>query len=278
MPQTPLRQTRRQRACIFCGATKKITEEHVFSKWMKKYLPANDWHTFHELRSGRQDSFGQSTFGNWRRSTNSVRPAVVCQSCNNGWMSKIETQVKESFIVLMSGQSFILTTEHQYKISRWAVLKTMIYEYNVDGPKVSSREDLYEFQKNVDISPQWGIWIAKCQAPNWRLRIMRQSTFLGTTPIIIPPPPNVQFLTVALNNLLLHVRQNKVTAISPPPSPGSLFQIWPTRGNIVWPPARILNATEAEVIGTGLFRWLGMWPPPAYGLPPDGSRTAIRRE
>jgi hypothetical protein len=101
---------------------------------MKKYLPANDWHTFHELRSGRQNSFGQNTFGNWRGSTNSIRPAVVCQSCNNGWMSKIETQAKESLIALMSGQSFILTTERQYKIARWAALKAMVYEYNVDGP------------------------------------------------------------------------------------------------------------------------------------------------
>jgi hypothetical protein len=130
MSQTPLRQSPRQRSCIFCGSTGKITDEHIFSKWMKKHLPLNDWHVFHYLRGGSPNSFGKNTFGNWQGSTNSLRPTVVCESCNSGWMSAIETQAMECLISLIAGQSFDVTDEHQTKLSRWVSLKTMVCEYD----------------------------------------------------------------------------------------------------------------------------------------------------
>lgn len=247
---------------------------------MKKYLPPTDFHNFHELRSGRQNSFGKNTFGAWRGSTNVIRPAVVCQQCNNGWMSIVETQVKESLIPLMAGRSLIIADGPQRTISRWATIKTMVYECNTQSVTVCTDEDHHEFRKTTNPNAQWCVWIAKCQAPNWRVRIMRQATGLGleSKAVGVPKPPNVQFLTIALDNLLIHLRQNKQTVFSLPSMPEGFFQIWPLQRDITWPPTRILNGTEAEFIGTSLFRALGIWPTPAYGLPPDGSRVIIRRE
>jgi hypothetical protein len=238
---------------------------------MKKHLPLNDWHVFHYLRGGSPNSFGKNTFGNWQGSTNSLRPTVVCESCNSGWMSAIETQAKECLISLIAGQSFDVTDEHQTKLSRWVSLKTMVCEYDTDGPKLSSTEDCHDFKFNKLPNSQWGIWIAACQAPNWRVRIMRQPICLRTEPVETTPPPNVQFVTIALNNLLIHVRQSKLTNMAFPPVADGLLQIWPTQSSISWPPTRILNGMDADFIGTSLFRWLGIWPPAAHGLPPDGT-------
>lgn len=177
-------------------------------------------------------------------------------------MSIIETNAKECLIPLMTGGSFTVTDDHKLKLSRWATLKTMVYEYQTeDFPLVSSTEDREKFRKDITPGDRWGVWIGRCQAPEWRARTMMQAYRLRPVDVEVPKIRNVETFTIALNELLIHIQLNKQSAVPLPHVPGGLLQVWPVSSAITWPPPWILDGTEAEVIGTSIGRWLGAWPP-----------------
>ena len=203
----PKPTTRPPLVCIFCGATKDISEEHIFSKWMRKYLPHTNFHHHHSRVMPGPNIPGKSHVKNYRGGTNVIRPKVVCRKCNNGWMSIIETNAKECLIPLMTGGSFTVTDDHKLKLSRWATLKTMVYEYQTeDFPLVSSTEDREKFRKDITPGDRWGVWIGRCQAPEWRARTMMQAYRLRPVDVEVPKIRNVETFTIALNELLIHIR------------------------------------------------------------------------
>jgi hypothetical protein len=59
----------------------------------------------------------------------------VCEKrCNNGWMRrKIENVARPIMIPLITGQDTRLLPNHQAIVARWAVLKAMIAEYDINA-------------------------------------------------------------------------------------------------------------------------------------------------
>jgi hypothetical protein len=247
----------RPRVCIFCGPTQSPSEEHIFSKWMKKYLPHAGWHQFHHLEMPAPNRLGANLREYRQGGTNILRPKIVCRRCNNGWMSLIETQAKGCLIPLMAGGQFIMTEEHQRKLSIWATLKSMVHEHV--RATVCSPDDHRDFMQTAQPSIQWSIWIGKCLSPEWRVRIIAQAFTLAPTQTGMHKIRNIEFFTIALNELLIHLRLNK-SAVPPPAVPDGLFRVWPAGEPVVWPPLRILSGNDADLIGTSLARWLGAWP------------------
>lgn len=79
------------RACIFCGKEGNLSKEHLWPDWLSKmYIRAGD----------EKHTFGSETYlnkemvhdGVYERPGHlfSLKNRVVCQSCNNGWMSEVE--------------------------------------------------------------------------------------------------------------------------------------------------------------------------------------------
>jgi hypothetical protein len=62
-------------------------------------------------------------------------------------MSSIETGAKVSLEVLMAGDPFVIAAEHQRKLSRWAVLKSIVNEYDTHGTPAYSRAECEEFMR-----------------------------------------------------------------------------------------------------------------------------------
>jgi hypothetical protein len=232
---------------------------------MHKYLPARNRRSKHVLTSReRINSFKVREGG-----VNSLRQKVVCQTCNNNWMSAIETKAKEGLRHLMAGEQFIVTSEHQQAIARWAILKSIAIAYDtpLEEP-VYSPAECSKFM-NDEASDKWLVWIGRCQSERWRTRITRQQTggamITGYWPRVVKGV--LQSTAIGLNELFIYVVLNKHEAIRVR-SPAGLCQIWPSGEDISWPPPKILTRTEAEAISTGLLRFTGQWPPPAYGLAP----------
>jgi hypothetical protein len=70
------------RICVFCGGAGPLSREHVVPQWISRLL-ADDVEIIHFIGEKRLVA---STF------THTV--SMVCQSCNNGWMSRLEEVVK----------------------------------------------------------------------------------------------------------------------------------------------------------------------------------------
>ena len=60
-------------------------------------------------------------FGNFK-------PKGVCSTCNNGWMSELETEAKPTLGPIVQDLSIQLDLEDQTKIARWAFKTTIVLE------------------------------------------------------------------------------------------------------------------------------------------------------
>lgn len=127
--------TKMNKQCIFCGNKSsheiKITAEHVLPKWMKKEIPSTKdgkytsyYSDDNEVKQRNFEKKGQTAFD---QTVNRI-----CNECNNGWMSKLENEVKESLFGLIVGQPAPLFDEELHNLALWGV-KTAIVRALVDA-------------------------------------------------------------------------------------------------------------------------------------------------
>jgi hypothetical protein len=75
------------RECAFCPSTAKISGEHIWSAWMEQFF------TGEKVFTNFMDDFvlpAKSTRKIWKEGKLNWKAYVVCEPCNNGWMSDIE--------------------------------------------------------------------------------------------------------------------------------------------------------------------------------------------
>lgn len=109
------------RVCVFCGGA-PVTKEHIWPQWAQWTVPAPTPSPIHRVVEVEgQERFESSRLGQAFSETS----RTVCASCNNGWMSRLETATKELFVAMTGGGPLILDREMQQTLAAWA-LKTMI--------------------------------------------------------------------------------------------------------------------------------------------------------
>lgn len=63
----------------------------------------------------------------------------ICAGCNNGWMSRLETEAKPLLSPLIDGRDRAIWSDEQAIISAWLIKTAMVFEFTAD----SSREPYY---------------------------------------------------------------------------------------------------------------------------------------
>lgn len=118
---------------IFCGQ-RANSKEHIFGKWPRKlyaeHLPKQA-RAEHEV--DKRDKSGTKFIarGPFGAGYNPVYSAakLVCQACNNVWMSKIEDQMRVTFEeIIHPVQQAILSAEAVTSIIYWSYLKSCLHE------------------------------------------------------------------------------------------------------------------------------------------------------
>src|SRR5947209_7405686 len=106
----------RQRICICCGPTDSmLTNEHVLGQWILRVLaPGLEGQIPHERRRwGRTER-------RWSRNKLDPTIKVVCKSCNEGWLSRLEGEAKSVVEPLILGKERRLDPQAQLAIATWA--------------------------------------------------------------------------------------------------------------------------------------------------------------
>jgi hypothetical protein len=253
--------------CIFCNGASgtRLTKEHIFPDWLRQFFPRSptDTHT-HGLTSwkglepvtARTKKQGQA---------GSRRVKVVCQECNNEWLSGLEKRAKPLLIMLIRGMPFTLNADAQRLLAVWAAKTVMTAEF-VDPTKVAipavERASLMR-----DLAPPqrgWWIWIAGSQGIEWLTGINHFSGRLNRTPIDLETPDvvNLQSTTIGLGRLLIHVASTVVPDQSfalQNPDTADLRPIWPQpTAPIVWPRNRLLTDEDIDFIARTIPRAMGV--------------------
>jgi hypothetical protein len=111
-----------KRTCLGCGVEltgEVVTLEHALPQWLAKEieLPGVSLKHFLHDETKTEDkllrSYKLNTFGSKK----------VCDVCNNGWMSRLETEAKPYILELMHQKTSILSLSDGARqiLSRWAV-------------------------------------------------------------------------------------------------------------------------------------------------------------
>ena len=115
------------RVCGFCNGP-GVNQEHVWPYWLRKVIlesrAAGGMKHFHaEIeRGGETKKFKSPKL--------EMKVGMPCESCNHGWMSGLENQVK-TFMTQMvyRGDKTLLDPERQTHLMRWILKTAMVYEF-----------------------------------------------------------------------------------------------------------------------------------------------------
>ena len=190
----------------------------------------------------------------------STKFRIVCKTCNNGWMSKIEESAKPILEPIIQGDTLLLDKTMQFLLSRWLSLKVLVID-NTAGNPIASKQTRDNFRSDPQPLSGMTAWIARCDAASTQSALFRQTATIAnksTTPLTEDIPQNVQTVSIGVGNCFFHIHHNTSNAhIDSYFSPGGrFFQIWPIVTDVVfWPPIWSLTAFEVSEVANFLSKF-----------------------
>lgn len=170
---------------------------------------------------------------------------AVCQSCNSGWMSRLEQRTKPLLIQMIKGKRVEIDMRKQRDIAAWAVKTIMVQ--NQLRPEAYTRipsEDYVKLATRVAPLSNMIVWSAHMTPPRHGRRIEHASDFLaqeyrdsfgGTA--------YVGCLRVGhwVARVLRFDGLNERYFLQEKQHRQMLTKLWPAHGTRVWPPTRSID-------------------------------------
>jgi hypothetical protein len=167
---------------------------------------------------------------------------VVCRTCNTGWLSDLEEELKPTLTKLIYGDSFSLSPWTQKRLATWAVKTAMTAEF-LHPPTAAISFDLREHLRlHREPHPEFDVWIG-CYRGSMMLLGMEHHS--GEFVILAPGAkptgiPNAQATIIGLGHLYLQIAYTPVEGARfdyHDKTSEVLPRIWPPKSDdLVWPP------------------------------------------
>ena len=167
MPKNP--QYRHYRQCLFCSREAN-SREHFYPEWAKALLTELYPYRSHSLDDFVVGGTEVQKVTSTKTRTGDARSSpikVVCSTCNERWMSKLQDQNKEIIIAIGKRQKVGLSDEEQLSLSKWAIMTSMVIEYFHPNLAFSTFEEREGFAKTGDIPANWIVWLAAFKGELW---------------------------------------------------------------------------------------------------------------
>lgn len=157
-----------KKTCIFCSGNGKLSKEHLWPEWIRgRLLAKHDEKYLNEIYSGEaKQEMSLKLSKEQNGSLASLKFRVVCESCNNGWMSQIEENVKPFFSRALSSSIQNVDESMQASIANWIAMKIMVAEQSDGKTMVTPPEDIKEFYLTKFVPSYYRIYIGKHDLEN----------------------------------------------------------------------------------------------------------------
>jgi hypothetical protein len=257
---------RGRRLCLFCAGP-GLSREHIWADWLKAYIKKDD--PRHEISSlfhpAPQRPEMIKEIKKQEGDVRSRRLRVVCKTCNNGWMSRLQNRAKPILIPLLTGESATLSILDQQIIAAWATMTVMVGEYIKAETAVITQSERDHLRLTNTPPPTWKIWIANLAVTDLSAWVSGRFPVIKSEDIAHPhdngiPRPNVQETSFIVGKLFIR------TVSSPFPEIVNLRQftvedersliipIWPQRfDELVWPPRIAIGKDDWVIAVSRLF-------------------------
>lgn len=241
------------KTCGFCGCGfRTVSQEHLWPEWIRKIVietrgeEGKRYLVEHE-RHGTTTRFQSTKLA--------TKIGMPCQTCNNGWMSRLENSVKPFMSgMVFPGHKTLLDEDRRRHLARWAVKTAMVFEFfKEDGLFYFTPEDRRAFMESTQPPNDVWVWLGKYDATK-SMRASQDRKINNATKAIhfysLTLTANFFAVQVVASRHLGAVR--KVPVAEMPKD--SLVTIWPANcgaGEFVeWPPRLMMGPTELRVLDT----------------------------
>jgi len=113
--------------CVFCGGV-PLTSEHLLGDWMNRRIP------FADMQQHLLGNFS-GDFQTYASDQHDQLVPCVCQPCNGGWMSNLETRSAPFLTEVALGTSEPLPERAHLLVALWAVKTLMVKPYQQPRPE-----------------------------------------------------------------------------------------------------------------------------------------------
>lgn len=188
---------------------------------------------------------------------------VVCEQCNNEWMSQIDEAVKPLLTPIIKGEPVTLNASELEIIARWATLKAIVCEQDTRSTDVTPQEDRTAFMADRTIPPYFNIYLLNHSCSS-RIGYVRTShavslTMDGPTPPLEGRQKNTQQISVILGSAMLHINAARVDGFR---IEDRLFmpavvsrRIWPPNfTTLTWPASPVLTCDQMRELAYSIKR------------------------
>jgi hypothetical protein len=158
------------RSCVFCGSTDKLTSEHATPAWLTDVLPGVDGGTITHARGGQRTS---DPLRRWTSKAVAFKVRYVCESCNTGWMARLEEAVIPLLTPMIRGEPsetrerVRLKPSQQQLLAFWLV-KTVAMLDLTSGEGIVPMGELqwlYLHRRKRVPPPRTWVWLAAYTGP-----------------------------------------------------------------------------------------------------------------
>jgi hypothetical protein len=239
--------------CAFCPAEAvKRGGEHIWDDWLNRELPTKRFRV--KQRLSHLDAFKE-----YDAVVLKEKLPVVCEKCNNTWMSNLTGQVKKYFKdVIIEGKPISLSLRDIALLASFTFLKAVVADHAIkkDNP-FFTRAVRERFRESLAVPPEVQMWIAAYQGAQ---RYSGRCTNAILTPNEPSPLYGIEFysFTYVVGHLALqvhaprwrhvHHRTNPLPVLNPNDrwSPAAI-RFWPNDGySVSWPPPKYIGDNMIE--------------------------------
>lgn len=232
--------------CLMCGS-RAASLEHVWPSWLAKVFPAG----VPPLRASAHFSMRTGIAGDLRQWPSKAaldeKARVVCDPCNTGWMSRLETAAQPLLTGLWEDTDArrVLTGDEQKVLARWATKTAMMLQALRPENRVATPEQHQELRVREEPPAGAIVWIAHFDPPT-----LGGYHFPGVdkpSPAV-PTPTEITYglTTLVVHNVLLQVEMtNEIVVDRAPVWQRAPFpRIWPVTSDLAWPPSPTVPAAD----------------------------------
>lgn len=235
--------------CSFCGSTKRPRgREHVLADWLTTIGLDDSPVEYHVGRLNRVPR-------RWTSSPFTATVRAVCDDCNHGWMSQLESIAKPILTPLIHGEARELSRDDQRLITVWAFKTALVAllsssdeerasGYGVPAPEYAA---LYASRDHPEPLPNCQFWTGYYagERPPGTIRVVPLVVELDD--IAEPTVPPAYLMTVVIGALMVQgVRFIDPSMYVEAATEPELPCIWPTEGSVTWPPDSRLDDAAFE--------------------------------
>ena len=228
------------RQCRFCDEV-AATREHAWPRWLLRLFPGTDRGVIEAERSGQ-------AIRSWTAG-NGLQVKSVCADCNNGWMSRLESDAKPLVEKLLTNERLDIELPAASVLAAWALKSAMLFEsFTPERQSFYTGRERRAMRVIQALPDRTSVWLARCHdhtglfVAGVRLRGRHNDDEIsGLATTMVFGSLVVQSLTVRLPESLAAFPDYSV-AMSDGPWTKATTPLWPPDTNHQrWPPDYVLN-------------------------------------